>query len=44
MASQIRGAQLFVLEGSGHTPQIEEPEAFWGVALPFLAGKTSVSF
>jgi 3-oxoadipate enol-lactonase len=40
MASQIGGAQLFVLEGSGHTPQIEEPEAFWEVALPFLAGKT----
>jgi pimeloyl-ACP methyl ester carboxylesterase len=40
MASQIRGAQLFVLEGSGHTPQIEEPEAFWEIAMPFLAGKT----
>jgi pimeloyl-ACP methyl ester carboxylesterase len=37
---RYEGAQLFVLEGSGHTPQIEEPEAFWEVALPFLAGKT----
>jgi pimeloyl-ACP methyl ester carboxylesterase len=27
-----------VLEGSGHTPQIEEPEAFHAIALPFLLG------
>jgi pimeloyl-ACP methyl ester carboxylesterase len=34
----ISGARLMVLEGSGHTPQIEEPEAFHAIALPFLLG------
>jgi pimeloyl-ACP methyl ester carboxylesterase len=36
MRDRIPGARLVVLEGSGHTPQIEEPEAFHAVALPFL--------
>ena len=36
MAARIPGARLVVLEGSGHTPQIEEPEAFLAVAVPFL--------
>lgn len=38
MAARIPGAQLVVLEGSGHTPQIEEAEAFLAVAVPFLKG------
>lgn len=36
MAARIPGAQLVVLEGSGHTPQIEEAAAFLTVAVPFL--------
>jgi 3-oxoadipate enol-lactonase/4-carboxymuconolactone decarboxylase len=35
---RIPGARLLVLEQSGHTPQIEEPEAFHRLALPFLLG------
>ena len=38
MATRIPGARLVVLEGSGHTPQIEEPDAFLAVAVPFLKG------
>jgi len=38
MRDRIPGARLVVLEGSGHTPQLEEPEAFYEVALPFLSG------
>ena len=38
MAARIPGARLVVLEGSGHTPQIEEPDAFLAVAVPFLKG------
>jgi pimeloyl-ACP methyl ester carboxylesterase len=36
MRDRIRDARLVVLEGSGHTPQLEEPEAFYAAALPFL--------
>jgi len=36
MRARIPGARLAVLEGSGHTPQLEEPEAFHALALPFL--------
>jgi len=36
MRERIPGARLVVLEGSGHTPQLEEPEAFHQVVLPFL--------
>ncbi len=32
----IPGARLEILEGSGHTPQLEEPDAFHALALPFL--------
>jgi pimeloyl-ACP methyl ester carboxylesterase len=32
----IPGARLAVLEQSGHTPQLEEPDAFHAIALPFL--------
>jgi len=38
MRDRIPGARLEVLEGSGHTPQLEEPEAFHRLALPFLIG------
>jgi hypothetical protein len=33
---RIPGARLEVLEQSGHTPQLEEPEPFHRLALPFL--------
>jgi pimeloyl-ACP methyl ester carboxylesterase len=36
MQGRIPGARLEVLEGSGHTPQLEEPEAFHRMVLPFL--------
>jgi pimeloyl-ACP methyl ester carboxylesterase len=39
LRDRIPGARLVVLEGSGHTPQIEEPAAFHAVALPFLLGQ-----
>ena len=38
MRDRIPGARLEVLERSGHTPQLEEPEAFHALALPFLLG------
>jgi 3-oxoadipate enol-lactonase len=36
MRDRIRGARLEVLEASGHTPHLEEPETFLRIALPFL--------
>jgi proline iminopeptidase len=36
MRDRIPGARLEVLENSGHTPQLEEPEEFYRLALPFL--------
>ena len=36
MRDRIRGARLEILESSGHTPHLEEPEAFHRIALPFL--------
>ena len=36
MRERIPGARMEVLEHSGHTPQLEEPEAFYNLALPFL--------
>jgi pimeloyl-ACP methyl ester carboxylesterase len=36
MRERIPGARLEVLEQSGHTPQLEEPEPFHRLALPFL--------
>lgn len=36
MCQHIPGARLEVLENSGHTPQLEEAEAFHRAALPFL--------
>src|SRR5262245_55791460 len=38
MRDRIAGSRLEVLEGSGHTPQLEEPEAFHALAVPFLRG------
>ena len=38
MRDRMPGSRLEVLEGSGHTPQLEEPEAFHAIALPFLGG------
>jgi len=38
MRDRIQGARLEVLEGSGHTPQLEEPDAFHALAVPFLRG------
>jgi pimeloyl-ACP methyl ester carboxylesterase len=36
MRDRIAGATLTVIEDAGHTPQLERPEAFHDVALPFL--------
>ena len=36
MRARMADVRLEVLEGSGHTPQLEEPEAFHRLALPFL--------
>ena len=38
MLARLRDGRLRVLEGSGHTPQLEEPDAFDPIALPFLEG------
>jgi pimeloyl-ACP methyl ester carboxylesterase len=51
MRARIAGAALAVIEDAGHTPQLEQPDAFHDVALPFLlaarvnqpvAGRTTV--
>jgi pimeloyl-ACP methyl ester carboxylesterase len=36
MCERMPNARLLVLENSGHTPQLEEPEAFHAAAVPFL--------
>jgi pimeloyl-ACP methyl ester carboxylesterase len=38
MRDRIPGARLVILEESGHTPQLEQPDAFHEAALPFLRG------
>jgi pimeloyl-ACP methyl ester carboxylesterase len=38
MASLMPNARLAVLPNSGHTPQLEEPEAFLETLAPFLSG------
>jgi pimeloyl-ACP methyl ester carboxylesterase len=38
MRDRIAGAHLEILEGSGHTPHLEEPDAFHRLAMPFLLG------
>lgn len=42
MRERIRGARLVVLEDAGHTPQLEQPEAFHEFALPFLLGHPAI--
>ncbi len=37
MRDSIAGARLAILEGSGHTSQLEEPDAFYAATLPFLS-------
>jgi 3-oxoadipate enol-lactonase len=39
MRERIPGSRLNVLEEAGHTPQLEQPEAFYEIALPFLLGR-----
>jgi pimeloyl-ACP methyl ester carboxylesterase len=39
MRKRIAGSRLEVIEEAGHTPQLEQPDAFHAVALPFLLGK-----
>jgi pimeloyl-ACP methyl ester carboxylesterase len=39
MRDRIAGAALAVIEDAGHTPQLEQPEAFHAVALPFLTAR-----
>lgn len=36
MRERIAGCALVVIEDAGHTPQLEQPDAFHRVALPFL--------
>jgi 3-oxoadipate enol-lactonase len=36
MRERIAGAALAVIEDAGHTPQLEQPDTFHDVALPFL--------
>jgi pimeloyl-ACP methyl ester carboxylesterase len=36
MRDRIPGARLEIVEGAGHTPQLEYPAAFHEIALPFL--------
>ena len=36
MRERITGAELAVIEDAGHTPQLEQPQAFHDIALPFL--------
>lgn len=41
MRDRIPGCALAMIEDAGHTPQLEQPDAFHDVALPFLlAGRT----
>jgi pimeloyl-ACP methyl ester carboxylesterase len=39
MREQIADCQVVVLSNSGHTPQLEEPDAFHDLALPFLTAE-----
>ena len=38
IAGQITGARCAIVEGAGHCPQIEQPEALTALVLEFLAG------
>jgi proline iminopeptidase len=37
VAAAIPGARLVVLDGAGHVPYVEQPDALWAAVLPFLA-------
>ena len=39
MRERMPEAALAVIEDAGHTPQLEQPEAFYAVALPFLTAR-----
>lgn len=39
MRARMPQCQLAVIEDAGHTPQLEQPERFYDVALPFLLGQ-----
>jgi pimeloyl-ACP methyl ester carboxylesterase len=41
MQERIKGARLEIIERAGHTPQLEDPAAFHGIALPFLTADRS---
>ena len=41
MAATIKGAQLAVVAGGGHSPQFEAPDAWWAALSGFLAGLPS---
>jgi pimeloyl-ACP methyl ester carboxylesterase len=41
MRERIADARLAVIEGAGHTPQLERPQAFHDIALAFLVTSTS---
>lgn len=38
LAAAIPGADLVVIPGAAHSPQFENPEAWWQAVAPFLAG------
>jgi 2-hydroxy-6-oxonona-2,4-dienedioate hydrolase len=38
VAAEINGAKFTIIPRAGHMPQVEQPEAFLQVALPFLLG------
>jgi 3-oxoadipate enol-lactonase len=38
MQACIEGAALAIVEDAGHTPQLEQPDAFHDIAMPFLLG------
>jgi pimeloyl-ACP methyl ester carboxylesterase len=42
MRDRIPGAVLAVIEDAGHTPQLEQADAFDHVALPFLIAGTTI--
>lgn len=39
MCERLPDANLVIVEDAGHTPQLEQPEAFHAIALPFLLGR-----
>lgn len=39
MRERIAGSRLEILEDSGHTPHLEQPDEFHEIAMPFMLGK-----